>query len=104
MNMNFREGSYENWVSDSLVTSIPKVGEIKTICDIRIVDENSDHGGWMLCNGRVLLQSQYPELFLSIGTTFNTLGDDDLTEFRIMPTHNQASFGLQNFIFFNKSE
>jgi microcystin-dependent protein len=38
---------------------------------------NNDFKGWLLCNGRSLQRSQYPELFEIIGTSFGSTSSDN---------------------------
>jgi microcystin-dependent protein len=44
----------------------PSIGDIK----YSIVDR--DHAGWLICDGRTLVQADYPELFGLIGTKYGT--------------------------------
>jgi microcystin-dependent protein len=48
------------------------------IGDIKYSVRSSDHGCWLKCDGRLLNQNDYPELFNIIGTTFG-----NNTEFRL---------------------
>ena len=50
------------------------VGELKWTC------RTSDHNGWLVCDGRQLLISDYPFLFQVIGTSF---GGDGITNFNL---------------------
>lgn len=42
------------------------MGDIKYSC------QASDHGGWLLCDGRSLSRTQYSKLFQAIGTAFGS--------------------------------
>lgn len=42
------------------------MGDIKYSC------QESDHGGWLLCDGRSLSRTEYSELFEKIGTAFGS--------------------------------
>lgn len=48
------------------------------IGDIKYSVRSEDHGCWLKCDGRLLNQNDYPELFNIIGTTFG-----NNTEFRL---------------------
>ena len=40
--------------------------------DVKYSVRNTDHDGWMLCDGRSLTRTEYPELFDVIGTAFGS--------------------------------
>jgi len=47
----------------------PDVGDIKQSI------QNSDHNGWLICDGRSLLKNNYPNLFSIIAYSFGGSGD-----------------------------
>jgi microcystin-dependent protein len=49
-------------------------------------------GRWMICDGRLLVRADYPELFAVIGTLWNT-GGETATQFRIPDRRGRASVG-----------
>lgn len=46
----------------------------KMIGNIKYSVKNTDHDGWLVCNGRTLNVAAYPDLFALIGTSFGTAG------------------------------
>lgn len=52
---------------------------ILEIGDLKYSIKNADSNGWLLCNGRSLLKSSYPELFAVIGTTFGSADADSFS-------------------------
>ena len=42
------------------------------IGDYKFSNSSSDKGNWLLCDGRILLKSEYPELFNVISTNYGT--------------------------------
>lgn len=48
---------------------------------------NNDHDGWLLCDGRSLLRTDYPLLFDLIGTSF---GNINSTTFKLPDTRGRA--------------
>lgn len=62
---------------------IPPLQQVSTysqaiIGDYKYSARSNDHLGWLTCNGRSLLRSEYPALFQVIGTSF---GNTDTTDF-----------------------
>jgi microcystin-dependent protein len=51
--------------------------------------------GWLLCYGQVVNTSDYPELFVALGST-NTYGGNGTTTFGIPDCRGRASFGKDN--------
>lgn len=51
--------------------------------------------GWLLCDGSVLSQDQYPELFAVLGTAYNS-GGEDVTQFRLPDLRGRTVAGLDN--------
>lgn len=49
-------------------------------------------GKWMVCDGRVLIRADYPDLFAIIGTIWNT-GGETSTQFRIPDTRGRVGVG-----------
>jgi len=96
----FKPGSFYDEVENAPAGATPRIGEIKTVRDSRIVDETADHGGWILCNNRVLLQAEYPEGFLALGIYYNPgTSADDMTEFALPFDHLDAGDHYHNFIY-----
>jgi microcystin-dependent protein len=58
--------------------------------DYKISARSSDINGWMVCNGRSLLRSDYPALFSVIGTDF---GSVDGTHFNL-PDYTSKVIGM----------
>lgn len=63
----------------------PRGGILQTICeyahafipedgDLRWSIRTQDHDGWLVCDGRSLKRSDYPNLYAVIGTTFGNPG------------------------------
>ncbi len=72
----------------------PNVGDIKT----SVV--NTDHLGWLLCDGRLLQKSEYGLLFYQIGYTFGGSGDDfRLPDGRGRVVGNTGSSGGDNWAY-----
>lgn len=49
--------------------------------------------GWLVCDGSILNQTDYPELFVVISDTYNT-GGESPTEFRLPDLRGRAAIGL----------
>lgn len=58
--------------------------------DYKLSARSSDINGWLVCNGRSLLRSAYPELFAIIGTDF---GNVDGTHFNL-PDYTSKVIGM----------
>lgn len=58
--------------------------------DYKITARSSDINGWLVCNGRSLLRSQYPALFAVIGTDF---GAEDSLHF-CLPDYTSRVIGM----------
>lgn len=68
---------------------IPPLQQVSTysqaiIGDYKYSARSNDHLGWLVCNGRSLLRSEYPALFQVIGTSFGNTNTTDfyLPDFR----------------------
>lgn len=68
---------------------IPPLQQVSTysqaiIGDYKYSARSNDHLGWLVCNGRSLLRSEYPALFQVIGTSFGNTNTSDfyLPDFR----------------------
>lgn len=68
---------------------IPPLQQVATysqaiIGDYKYSCRSNDHLGWLICNGRSLLRSEYPALFQVIGTSFGNTNTTDfyLPDFR----------------------
>lgn len=68
---------------------IPPIQQVSTysqaiIGDYKYSARSNDHLGWLVCNGRSLLRSEYPALFQVIGTSFGNTNTTDfyLPDFR----------------------
>lgn len=48
-----------------------------TIGDVKYSIVENDHAGWLICDGRTLLRSEYPELFNLIGTKYGSTSSDN---------------------------
>ena len=53
----------------------------------------STPGGWLFCDGSVVEQADFPDLFLVIGTNFNT-GGEGPTEFRLPDFRSRSPIGV----------
>ena len=68
--------------------------------DYKMSSRSNDFGGWLLCDGRSVLRSSYPELFRIIGTSFGP--GTDSNSFNIPNTFGRVAgsrgqgFGLTN--------
>jgi microcystin-dependent protein len=58
---NLKHATTKNYVDSKITTG-----------DLKYSIRNTDHQGWLICDGRTLLRSEYPELFTIIGTSFGT--------------------------------
>ena len=58
--------------------------------DYKITARSSDINGWLVCNGRSVLRSEYPALFAVIGTDF---GVEDSTHF-CLPDYTSKVIGM----------
>jgi len=56
---------------------------------------SSAPSNWLLCDGSVVLRSQYSTLFAAIGTSFNTGGETAL-QFRVPDLRGRMPLGLDN--------
>ena len=45
---------------------------VSVVGDIRLSVLSEDHNGWLVCDGRELSRTTYPNLFQVLGTAFNT--------------------------------
>lgn len=88
---------------------IPPLQQVATysqaiIGDYKYSARSNDHLGWLVCNGRSLLRSEYPALFQVIGTSFGNTNTTDfyLPDFRgrVGGTVGQGS-GLTNRVIGN---
>lgn len=68
---------------------IPPLQQVSTysqaiIGDYKYSARSNDHLGWLICNGRSLLRSEYPALFQVVGTSFGNTNTNDfyLPDFR----------------------
>jgi microcystin-dependent protein len=54
------------------------------IGDLKYSARSNDHLGWMVCNGRTVLRSNYPALFEVVGTSFGSTNSNNflLPDFR----------------------
>ena len=87
-----------NYAAGSLFAeSENKVGDIKTVRD----QAAADHGRWKLCDSRVLLQAEFPELFSALGIYYNTgvIGINDSTEFALPFDNANAIDHFHDFIY-----
>lgn len=66
-------------INASLFTSTSNVN-MASVGDYKFSASNNDIGDWLICDGRSLLQSEYPELYSVIGISF---GSNDPGEFNI---------------------
>ena len=53
--------------------------------------------GYLLCDGRQILKSEYGELFAVLGTAFNLSTDNDSTKFRIPDLRGRVVVGVGSF-------
>lgn len=53
---------------NSIVNRLPKSGDLKPIAGATVTD------GWLLCDGATYQQTQYPDLYAAIGTTWGAAG------------------------------
>lgn len=53
--------------------------------------------GYLLCDGRQILKSEYKELFTVLGTTYNLSTDTDSTKFRIPDLRGRVVVGVGSF-------
>lgn len=71
---------------------VPKVQahEALQIGEYKISARNSDYNGWLVCNGRALAVSEYPDLYSVIGSDF---GSAPAGEFRL-PDFTSKALGM----------
>lgn len=48
-----------------------------TIGDVKYSIVQTDHAGWLICDGRTLLRAEYPELFNLVGTKYGSTSSDN---------------------------
>lgn len=60
---------------------------------IQMYGGTSAPGGWLFCDGSVVEQADFPDLFLVIGTNFNT-GGEGPTEFRLPDFRSRSPIGV----------
>jgi microcystin-dependent protein len=58
-----------------------------SVGDLKYSARSSDHGGWLKCDGRSLLRTEYPDLFEVIGTSF---GSNDASTFKLPDTRGRV--------------
>jgi len=64
-----------------------------TIGDIKYSLQENDHYGWLLCDGRILLKSNYPDLSTSIGNTFGSMSN---STFQLPDVRGNILAGINN--------
>jgi microcystin-dependent protein len=72
------------YLSDPIVDSLQGttkqyVDNFRLVGDIKFSIQSSDHQGWLICDGRSLESSQYPDLYALIGTQFGSVDGDHFT-------------------------
>jgi len=92
--MSFKvANSTQNALSNKLnYETIPKLQShlALQVGDYKISARDDDINGWLVCNGRSLLRTEYPELFAVIGTDF---GSSSGTTFRL-PDYTSRVIGM----------
>lgn len=92
--MSFRViNSAQNVLSNRLnFETIPRMQSHTAlqVGDYKLSARSDDINGWLVCDGRSLLRSQYPALFAVIGTDF---GSDDSTHF-CLPDYTSKVIGM----------
>lgn len=92
--MSFKvANSTQNALSNKLnYETIPKLQShlALQVGDYKLSARNDDINGWLVCNGRSISRTQYPELFAIIGTDF---GSTSGTTFRL-PDYTSKVIGM----------
>lgn len=66
-----------------------------SIGDIKFTGAPPDSATWLLCDGSLYNQSDYPDLYARIGSTFNT-GGEGPTQFRVPDMRGRAAVMTNN--------
>lgn len=93
----FKITGIDNRVNDIVYRQFPEYERFQAlqIGDYKLSARQADYNGWLLCDGRMLSQSSYPELYSVIGNDF---GSAATGFFNIPDFTSQAlgMFGLSN--------